>query len=77
MIILTYIAKLDMLCDVSLDISLRFIQSKQSYIVNLNQQSEQDSDDEQMNEYYIENAVDCIVRFMHSFLWSGKSSYGN
>ena len=50
-----------MLCDVSLDITIRFIQAKQDYVTNLEQQGAQDSDDEQMNEYYIENAIDCIV----------------
>ena len=56
-----FVANLDMLCDVSLDITIRFIQAKQAYITNLEQQSTQDSDDEQMNAYYIENATDCIV----------------
>ena len=71
-----FVANLDMLCDVSLDITIRFIQAKQAYITNLEQQSTQDSDDEQMNAYYIENATDCIVWLIDSFSFIGTCSDG-
>ena len=51
---------IDSLCDFALETSLRFIHSKQERISKL-MQSQESPEDQEMNEYYIENAQDCIV----------------
>lgn len=52
---------IDSLCDFALETSLRFIHSKQERISKL-MQTQESPEDQEMNEYYIENAQDCIVR---------------
>ena len=51
---------IDSLCDFALETSLRFIHSKQERINKL-MQTQESPEDQEMNEYYIENAQDCIV----------------
>ena len=52
---------IDSLCDFALETSLRFIHAKQERINKL-MQTQESPEDQEMNEYYIENAQDCIVR---------------
>ena len=51
---------IDSLCDFALETSLRFIHSKQERINKL-MQTQESPEDQEMNEYYIENAQDCNV----------------